>query len=559
MLQKQPSPPDSLKPPPPAAPTVPEIELSFLPMAERRQREAAYREMTLEEQRQAVETDPEVLRYRRIREAKAADPYRPLYHLSTPEGLMNDPNGFCFWKGNYHLFYQLQAAGTDTMQWGHVVSPDLVQWKDLPMAIRHEDGSGRIFSGQVLVEEDRVIAMFHDTSRGNCIAIADDPLLLAFRKTGVDRWGGGKYLGEGFQKLFDPCIWKGKDGAYYSVSGVCKNGGRTGNGFPVADLFRSEDLKTWTYLGTLLEDEDWTRMGLGPGDDAAVPNFQPIARRDGTPSGKHMFLWFSHGKGAHALVGTYDAEAHHFSPEQYHRMTYGPVYKGTLHAPSAMIDDRGRLLAVYNLRENLQNVRGALDTKSPDIWYGVMSLVHHYWLDEQDELRVEPAGDLAALRVDPREVAGFPLAAEEERVLEEVSGRAMELRVVLDPLQAERVGLTVLRSPDGKERTRIFYDRTAKTLVLDVSEGSQRDDVAPRAAEIGPFELQPGEKLDLRVFIDRSVVEVFANQRRSLTARVYPAGEESTGVSLFAEGGAAELDSLRAWRMRSIWPELRIP
>lgn len=535
---------------------VDEVDLSFLSMAERKKLEAAYKGMTLEEQLNAVDEDPQMIRFRKMREAKAEDPYRPLFHLSTPEGLMNDPNGFCYWNGNYHLFYQLQAAGTNGMQWAHAISSDLVHWQDLPLAIRQEEKSGRIFSGQVLVEPERVIAMFHDTSFGNCIALADDPLLLAFAKTGVNRYGSGKFTGQGFQRLFDPCIWKGKDGAYYSVSGVAKNGGRTGDGFPVADLFRSEDLENWTYLGTLLDDEDWTRMGLGAGDDAAVPNFQPIAHRDGSPSGKHMFLWFSHGKGAHALVGTYDEDAKHFSPESYQRLTYGPVYKGTLHAPSAMVDPAGRLLAVFNIRENMQDVSGALHTRSPFVWYGIMSLVRHFWVDENHQLRMEPAGDLASLRRNHQRVERKDLVADKEWVLPGVIGTALELRVVLDPQQAERVGVTVLRSPDGREKTRVVYDPSAGTLTLDVSEGSQREGVPERAPEIGPLVLEPGEELELRIFVDRSVVEVFANERQALVARVYPGGTDSEGVSVFAEGGAVRLLSLDAWTMGSIWPEL---
>ena len=60
----------------------------------------------------------------------------------------------------------------------------------------------------------------------------------------------------------------------------------------------------------------------------------------------------------------------------------------------------------------------------------------------------------------------------------------------------------------------------------------------------------------MRVFIDRSVIEVFANDRQCLTVRVYPEREDSRGVSLFARGGGAKLASLECWRMRSIWPEL---
>ena len=74
-----------------------------------------------------------------------------------------------------------------------------------------------------------------------------------------------------------------------------------------------------------------------------------------------------------------------------------------------------------------------------------------------------------------------------------------------------------------------------------------------RAPEIAPFELKDGESLDLRIFVDKSVVEVFANGRQAIALRVYPEREDSVGVSVRAQGDEAALLSLDAWRMKSIW------
>lgn len=89
-----------------------------------------------------------------------------------------------------------------------------------------------------------------------------------------------------------------------------------------------------------------------------------------------------------------------------------------------------------------------------------------------------------------------------------------------------------------------------------MSESSQSGLVWARSSEVGPLKLSEGEPLELRVFIDRSIIEVFANDRQCLTVRVYP-HQLSRGVSLFARGGGARLLSLDCWQMRSIWPELR--
>ena len=94
-------------------------------------------------------------------------------------------------------------------------------------------------------------------------------------------------------------------------------------------------------------------------------------------------------------------------------------------------------------------------------------------------------------------------------------------------------------------------------MQIDVSGSSLRNDVRARTAETGPLTLTKEEPLHLRVFIDHSIVEVFANGRQCLSVRAYPERPDSTGVSLFARGGKARLLSLSAWHMRSIWPELK--
>ena len=131
----------------------------------------------LEDQLKALDTDEELGGFTESRKRLAADPFRPLYHFSPPEGFMNDPNGLCQWRGRYHLFYQFRAEGQERVHWGHTVSDDLVHWRDLPPAL-YPDKEKDCFSGQTLVEPDRVIAIYHGTVSGNSIATASDPLLL---------------------------------------------------------------------------------------------------------------------------------------------------------------------------------------------------------------------------------------------------------------------------------------------------------------------------------------------------------------------------------------------
>jgi beta-fructofuranosidase len=126
--------------------------------------------------------------------------------------------------------------------------------------------------------------------------------------------------------------------------------------------------------------------------------------------------------------------------------------------------------------------------------------------------------------------------------------------------------MDVLRSPGGEEYTRIaFYrdrgyrDRSRdggyqySLIALDASHGSLLPDVRPRAPETAPVHIAPDEPLELRVFVDKSVVEVFVNGKQCVAVRVYPGREDSVGISLRSQGQASALRSLDAWQMENIY------
>ena len=240
-----------------------------------------------------------------------------------------------------------------------------------------------------------------------------------------------------------------------------------------------------------------------------------------------------------------------FTPDSHDRMNYGPWTVGSLHAPSAAIGPDGHFTAIFNVKEG----------KPPAGWVDIMSLPRYYWLADDGTLGMSVAGDVESLRYDHKSVAPMAIPANDEVVLDGVGGKAVEVEAVIEPGDAREVGLYVLRSPDGAERTRIsLYPQDNRrfdtsSLQIDISEGSQSADVFARTPEIGPIKLAQDEPLRLRVFVDRSIVEVFANDRQCLTLRVYPQREDSSGVSVFARGGDARLASFDIWQMRSVWDQ----
>ena len=127
------------------------------------------------------------------------------------------------------------------------------------------------------------------------------------------------------------------------------------------------------------------------------------------------------------------------------------------------------------------------------------------------------------------------------------------------------VELNVLRSPGAEERTRISFlperglrDRTRKrplpgVISLDNTRSSILPDVRTRPPETAEVALDKGEPLKLRVFIDKTIVEVFVNGKQCVALRVYSGRADSVGVSLRAQGREAVLKSLDAWQMESIY------
>jgi beta-fructofuranosidase len=168
------------------------------------------------------------------------------------------------------------------------------------------------------------------------------------------------------------------------------------------------------------------------------------------------------------------------------------------------------------------------------------------------------------LRGNHQQVGETRLPANQEIVLDAIKGNTLELEAEIDPQLSRWVQLNVLRSPNAEEQTSITfynYDRklafwyhTQGIICLDGSRSSTSPDVWVRPPERAVLERGQDETLKLRVFIDRSVVEVFANGKLYLAMRVYPGRHDSLGVSVRAQGQDALLKRLDAWQMQSIWP-----
>lgn len=475
---------------------------------------------TLAAQEEALKTNPQMLRFAASRQRLAADRYRPAYHFVSPESQLNDPNGLCFWQGRWHLFYQGYPpdefpAPADLAKrrqhWGHAVSEDLVHWRDLPYAI-YPGIEKMCFSGGTVVEPDRVIAYYPGIAAGQMVAMANDPLLLNWEK--LEPCPVQSPVG-------DSCIWKEGD-TYFGLVGPDR-------------LVTSTDLADWTDLGPFIESTPF------PNGDAC-PGFVPIGD-------KYLLATFSHRVGGQYLLGDYSPQSRKFKPFAHGRFNHGRVSPGGVHAPSVAADGKGGVINLLNIN----------DGENSQEWDQIMSLAQQLSLGPDHQLQIAPVEAVQSLRDNHQHIGETIIPANQEIVLESISGNTMELIAEIDPKLSRWVQLNVLRSPQAEEQTSItFYnfDRklsvwydTPGTISLDGTRSSTNPDIWVRPPEQAT--LARGDKpLRLRVFLDRSVVEVFVNEQLYLAMRVYPDRLDSTGVSLRAQGREAVLKSLDAWSLK---------
>jgi len=115
------------------------------------------------------------------------EPGRPQFHFTSRRGWLNDPNGLVWLDGEYHLFYQHNPYGWDwgNMHWGHAVSPDLIRWRELPIALYPRQFGDWAFSGSAVVDRrdtsgfggpgrTPLVLAYTSTGRGECIASSLD-------------------------------------------------------------------------------------------------------------------------------------------------------------------------------------------------------------------------------------------------------------------------------------------------------------------------------------------------------------------------------------------------
>lgn len=470
---------------------------------------------------------------RALREKFKTDPARPRFHYLPPSNWMNDPNGLIQWQGVYHLFYQYNPSGAfhANMHWGHASSHDLVHWQDLPIALAPTPGTADedgIFSGSA-VNNDGQPMIFYTGVRGatfehqvQCAAIGSEDLLT------WEKYPHNPVVGEVPQEaqqtadFRDPFVWREDDDWYMLVGSGIKDVGGT------VFLYRSQDLLNWEYLNPLMVG-DRTRNGV----IWECPNFFKLGEKwvlivsmhDGKDTVRVLYF-----------VGTY--ENHRFTPEYHDLLDHAYLY-----APLTLLDDSGRRLLWGWLREGRSK---QAHTKAG--WAGAQSIPRELSLDANNRLIMCPVPEIETIRGTHHHHENLELSADPAPI----TAHGLALDIVLEAeLQPDgEIVLSVACSADDSLRTEIRY--TAHTQELSVNrEFASLSNDDDHHAHSATHPLDAGENLHLRIVLDGSLLEIIANERTSITTRIYPTRFEDDGLRL--RGKDCIVRQLDIYEMPSIW------
>ncbi len=448
---------------------------------------------------------------------------RPVFHFTAPSNWINDPNGLAFHGGRYHLHYQYNpnASKWGDIHWGHASSADLVTWRDEPISLTPAPGhdAGGCFSGSyALVDGQPTIYYTGYTAERQvqCVATSTD----------LQRWTQqpGRTLvtppaGVEAHDFRDPYVFR-HDGRWYMVVGASLD-----HEHGQALLYRSDDGVAWEHRGAL-----WTSPSDRFGRMWECPNFFPIGEKWVLT----VSLWL--GLGVHAFVGRFEHER--FVPEWDGPLDVdaGAFAHLTMQAPD------GRALQWAWMNE--QRDQAAIDA---DGWAGAMTVPRELSIDALGRLNLRPVAEIARLR---RDAVARVTTERQTGTHASLSGQSLDIEARWTGRDRGKVGLTLLTSPDGRETTRVVYWQDARRLSIERERSSLSHEVRRQNVH-AHLALAPDEALDLRVLLDHSVLEVYANDRICLSTRLYPTLPDSVQASAFSDGPATL--ALQAWAMAGIF------
>lgn len=466
----------------------------------------------------------------------AADPLRPQFHLLPARNWMNDPNGPIYWDGRYHMFYQYNpgAAVWGDMHWAHAVSPDMLRWKHLPVALAPTPGGPDqhgCFSGSAVKDGGAAAILYtgvktvapdqatlrdgtHNFLETQCLATSVDPLLKNWNK-----FPSPVLLPPRNAKLTgfrDPCLWRDASTWYMGVGS-----GQRGEGGSVL-LYRSADLRKWEYLHPLASGKGngkQTQDFVDSGEMWECPDFFALG-------GKHILLYSTERK-VFWETGEFDRKELLF-----HSETRGQLDFGAFYAPKSQLDAKDRRILWGWIPETRPEAEF-----SAAGWAGCMSLPRVLSLNSENKLSMNFLPALSELRAEEisftqntQTVAQLGDALQKFTLL----GASVECEI---EFHAEKFEASFVAGNDPWLTVSFDPSRIGQELRI----GSQTVSV-PAAGNANHR---------IHLYLDASVTECIVDETIALTTRIYTAPKGILRVVVL-EPDLHALSSLRIWRVKPI-------
>jgi len=448
-----------------------------------------------------------------------ADPSRPIFHITAPAQWINDPNGPIFYQGFYHLFYQLHpfSDASGPKYWGHVRSRDLAKWEHLPIALAPsgEAGETEIWSGCCTLNDLGQPMIFY-TSIGpdkpafdhasQWAAISTDDLVHWQKSPANPALSDATNDGIKIYDWRDPFVFRDGNKTFLVLGGSLNE---SKGGQAVVNIYEAENagLTKWKYRGVLFQLPD------AEARTSECPNFFKL--------GDEWVLFVSPYGKVQYFVGDFDATTCRFHPRTRGVLDYGPNF----YAPNTMLVPDGRRL-VWGWVNGFPGGHG---------WNGCLSVPRLLSFSRDGQLRQNPAPQLEKLRGKETGWNNVKLDSTATKFLLPATN-TLEIAMEIDLQTASRVSFLIKSSGKNSQVT-LGYDGL-ELQVMDVK---------------APLTLPKGDrKLKLRIFLDRSVLEVFANETVCVTKTIAPL-EPGVSLEIRAEDGQASAKQIQAWSMKTIW------
>ncbi|HEY0827151.1 MAG TPA: GH32 C-terminal domain-containing protein [Bacilli bacterium] len=478
------------------------------------------------------------------------DRHRPQYHFIAPGHWMNEPHAPLYFNGQYHLFFQHNPQGPyfNHIHWGHAVSSDLVHWRDLPIALAPEadkvDPFGDWTGCSVIDDNGSPVLIFTaaDNSKSSISMSAmakstysldgdndlkewvKHPSPITVQETGL-KCVDGEILPNQFR---DPFVWKEGNTWYQVIGSGIKKGTAYVSG--TALLYTSSNLIDWTYRKPLYV-SDFNKYPK-TGHVWELPVFLPLGtNKHGVE--KHILLinpsyeeYSPHNiKYVWYWIGRWDRDNYSFIPdhEEPELTDVGEHFTG----PSGLIDPQGRLL-IFSIAQGKRTIQAEYDAG----WAHNGGLPVQIYLRTDERLGIEPVVELRSLRGTSLISIHSDMNFEEaNQLLANVSGDNLEIELELDFGKAKECGIVLRRSPGGEEQTILYYNKATQEFLVNRNQSSMANDVE-KGIQGGFVDLKE-ENLKLLIYLDRSMIEAYANGLKGLTTRVYPTKDDALGLQLW--------------------------